>query len=57
MTPETRTRQIVRGYHDARFRGNVPAAVVHLAGWRRGAAEAEVEQGFHSESLEWPVDD
>lgn len=31
MTPETRTRQIVRGYFDARFRGDVPAAVAHLA--------------------------
>ncbi|WP_424528830.1 hypothetical protein ACOZ38_03885 [Sphaerisporangium viridialbum] len=31
MTTETRTRQIVRGYHDARFSGDVPAAVAHLA--------------------------
>lgn len=31
MTPKTRTLQIVRGYHDARFRGDVPAAVAHLA--------------------------
>jgi hypothetical protein len=31
MTSQNRTRQIVRGYHDARFRGDVPAAVAHLA--------------------------
>ncbi|MFJ8856613.1 hypothetical protein [Streptomyces sp. NPDC102437] len=31
MTPQNRTRQIVRGYHDARFRGDVPTAVAHLA--------------------------
>ncbi|GLW96810.1 nuclear transport factor 2 family protein [Microtetraspora sp. NBRC 16547] len=27
----TRTRQTVRGYHEARFRGDVPAAAAHLA--------------------------
>lgn len=31
MTTETRTRQIVRAYHEARFRGDVPAAVAHIA--------------------------
>lgn len=31
MTPEARTRQIVRGYFGARFREDVPAAVAHLA--------------------------
>jgi len=31
MTTETRTRQIVRGYHEARFRGDVPAAAAHIA--------------------------
>lgn len=31
MTPQNRTQQTVRGYHDARFRGDVPAAVAHLA--------------------------
>ena len=28
---ETGTRQIVRGYHDARFAGDVPAALARLA--------------------------
>ncbi|MDP9864193.1 MULTISPECIES: nuclear transport factor 2 family protein [Streptosporangium] len=32
MTPETQTRQIVRGYHEARFRGDVPGAAARLAG-------------------------
>jgi hypothetical protein len=31
VTAETQTRQTVRAYHDARFLGNVPAAVTHLA--------------------------
>jgi ketosteroid isomerase-like protein len=31
MTVDTQTRQTVRAYHDARFLGDVPAAVAHLA--------------------------
>ncbi|MEV7004896.1 hypothetical protein [Streptosporangium sp. NPDC051022] len=31
MTTDTRTRQVVRAYHDARFRGDVPTAVAQLA--------------------------
>jgi ketosteroid isomerase-like protein len=31
MTVDTHTRQTVRAYHDARFLGDVPAAVAHLA--------------------------
>ncbi|MEV0973811.1 hypothetical protein [Microtetraspora glauca] len=31
ITDATLTRQAVRGYHDARFRGDVPAATAQLA--------------------------
>ncbi|MER7009284.1 nuclear transport factor 2 family protein [Dactylosporangium sp. NPDC000555] len=31
MTVNIQTRQTVRAYHDARFLGDVPAAVAHLA--------------------------
>jgi hypothetical protein len=31
MTVDIQTRQTVRAYHDARFRGDVPGAVAHLA--------------------------
>ncbi|MCC5578764.1 nuclear transport factor 2 family protein [Microtetraspora sp. AC03309] len=31
ITDATLTRQAVRGYHDARFRGDVPAAAAQLA--------------------------
>lgn len=31
MTVDTQTQQTVRAYHEARFRGDVPAAVGHLA--------------------------
>ncbi|MGW4475983.1 hypothetical protein ACWENQ_40480 [Nonomuraea sp. NPDC004354] len=30
MTAQERTRRAVRGYHEARFRGDVPAAAAHL---------------------------
>ncbi|RJL36194.1 hypothetical protein D5H75_01630 [Bailinhaonella thermotolerans] len=30
MTARDRTRQAVRGYHEARFRGDAPAAAAHL---------------------------